>query len=95
LEGLYAAVARRRGRPPAGRPWFPAQRLTVDEALQCFTTEAARICGQDGRRGMIRPGYAADFVVLSRDITSGEPDKMLEARVMMTMVNGLAVHSVL
>jgi predicted amidohydrolase YtcJ len=75
LEGLYAAVARRRGRPPAGRPWFPAQRLTVDEALQCFTTEAARICGQDGRRGMIRPGYAADFVVLSRDITSGEPIK--------------------
>jgi predicted amidohydrolase YtcJ len=45
----------------------PEQRITVQEGLRMFTAEAARIGFLEHRKGMLRAGMDADFVVLERD----------------------------
>jgi len=91
LWGIHAAVTRQRrdGDPEGG--WFPAQRLTVAEALWGFTMGPARACGQEAILGSLTPGKLADLVVLDRDIFSIEPMEIAEARVWMTVFDGQVV----
>lgn len=88
LAGLYAATARRRanGYPEGG--WFPAQRLTPDEAVGAYTCGAARAEGEERHRGSLEPGKLADLVVLSRDIFDTPPEALLDTRVDGTIVGG-------
>jgi predicted amidohydrolase YtcJ len=48
-----------------------SQKLTVDEALAGHTNYAARAISWEHRSGQIKPGYDADFVVLSHDPHEG------------------------
>lgn len=66
--GLHAAVTRCRpnGRPgPAG--WIPAQRVTLEQALNAYTLGAAYAAGWEDRIGRLKPGSYADLIVLDRD----------------------------
>ncbi len=67
LLGFYAAVTRQdlSGNPPGG--WRPQERLTREEALALFTTDAAYAAFEEDRRGRIAPGYEADLTVLAQD----------------------------
>lgn len=92
LVGIDAAVNRRPldGKYPQG--WFPAQRISVEEALHAYTAEAAYAMFSDKKRGTLKPGMQADLVVLNRDILDArEKDKIAETRVVMTMVGGRVV----
>jgi predicted amidohydrolase YtcJ len=93
LAGLYAAVARRRpdGRPPGG--WYPEERLTIGGALEAYTTGAAYAAGQERELGRLAPGFQADLTVVSEDILTGEPERILDARVVATVVDGEVVYS--
>jgi hypothetical protein len=87
--GLHAAVTRRRfdGAPgPDG--WYPAQRLTLQEALQAYTTGAAYAAGMEDRLGCLAPGYLADLLVLDEDPFTCEPERLHELRPAATMVGG-------
>lgn len=90
LKGIYAAVTRRR---PDGAPgpdgWYPAARLTVDEALRGFTLGPAYAAGLERCLGRLAPGYLADLVVLDRDPYRVQPDELLELEVLGTMVDGV------
>jgi len=88
LQGLYAAVARRRadGYPPGG--WHPEQRLTIAEAVAAYTSGAAWAEGEESRRGTIEVGKLADFVILADDIFAGTPETLLQTRVEGTIVGG-------
>jgi hypothetical protein len=90
LEGIYAAVARRK---PDGRPgpdgWYPQNRLTMDEAIRGYTQGAAYAAGMEDRLGALRPGYLADLVVLGADIYSIPHDELLETPVVATMTGGV------
>ena len=91
LDGIHAAVTRQRdnGFPDGG--WYPDQRLTVEEAVGCYTAGAAKITGRGHELGRIAPGMWADMVVLDRDIFACEPARILETRVDLTMVGGRIV----
>lgn len=66
FAGVRSAVLRTwPGGPPGG--WMPEQRMTVEEALRCFTSGAAYAEGAEGERGRIAEGYVADAVALSTD----------------------------
>ena len=92
LLGIHAAVTRQRrdGTPPGG--WYPAQRLTVAEAVWSFTLGPALASGQQNQLGSITPGKLADLVVLDRDIFSIEPMEIAQAQVVMTIFDGRVVY---
>lgn len=91
LWGLYAARTRqdREGAPAGG--WMPEQRVTGEEALAGFTTGAAYAAFAEARRGMLKAGFDADFVVLPVDPVAGEPKQLLDAKVQVTVVDGVDV----
>jgi hypothetical protein len=92
LWGVYAAVTRRTrdGRHPGG--WIPEQKITVEEALRAYTRDATYAELEEGRKGVLRPGYLADLVVLSRDILAIPPEEIPQARVERTLVGGRVVY---
>jgi predicted amidohydrolase YtcJ len=89
--GIHAAVTRQdaRGKPDGG--WYPAQRLTREEALRSYTADAAYAAFQEVRAGMLAPGRLADLAVLSRDITTVSPADILRTETLLTMVGGEVV----
>lgn len=89
LTGLEAAVARETldGLNPDG--WFPEQRVTLAQAMHCYTREGAYAGFNEQKLGAILPGLLADFVVWDRDFTTDDLDKLLEAKVLRTIVGGV------
>lgn len=90
LRGLYAA--RTRQNPSAKRSTLPpGQTLDGAAALAGFTSGAAYASFQENRRGRLLPGFACDLTVLSVDPVACDPKDLLQAKVLMTVVNGVIV----
>jgi len=91
LEGIYAAVTRRTldDKNPDG--WIPEQKITVEEALRAYTKDAAYASFEEGIKGTLEPGKLADFVVLDNDITTIDPVKIRDVKVLQTFVGGKKV----
>ncbi|MGD9395399.1 MAG: amidohydrolase [Candidatus Thorarchaeota archaeon] len=68
-------------------------RLTVEEALRCYTMESAYSVFQEHTLGSLNVGKRADFVVLSDNILEVPTDKIIEIDVEMTVVGGIVEHS--
>ncbi|UCH64343.1 MAG: amidohydrolase [Fidelibacterota bacterium] len=94
LEGIYAAVTRRTldGLNPEG--WVPAEKITVAEALRCYTLHSARSGFMEDRTGTLEPGKLADFVVLSQDLFTIDPVDIPQAQIFMTIVGGKVQYQV-
>ncbi|KAH8119350.1 amidohydrolase family-domain-containing protein [Phellopilus nigrolimitatus] len=91
LAGFHAAITRVApdGRSPHGPDgWFPEQRLTRIEALRGVTIDPAYASFSEKNLGSLEPGKIADYVVLSQDIMSVEADKIIETRVLATVLDG-------
>lgn len=90
--GIHAAVTRRRrdGTPEGG--WFPAQRLTVEEAVWGYTMGAAHASGLQAHQGSITPGKLADLVVTDRDILKIPPMEIADTRVDLAVFDGQVVY---
>ena len=65
----------------------PAQRLTVEEALRCYTLGGAYASFEEELKGSLTPGKLADLVVLSADPFE-HPEEIEEVQVKMTLVGG-------
>ncbi len=92
LLGIYAAVTRATldGKHPDG--WFPEERLTVEEALRAYTQGSAYAAFEEKEKGTISPGKLADLVVISDDVFTIPPEKIKDARVVLTIVGGKVVY---
>ena len=92
LLGVYAAVTRRTldGRNPKG--WVPEQKITVEEALRCYTSNNAWAMFAENEVGRIAPGMLADVVVLSDDIFTIGPEKIEQVQVDMTIFDGKVIY---
>ena len=88
LEGIYAAVTRQTadGKNPNG--WYPEQKISVGEALRCYTANSAFAGFQENAIGRLKAGMLADFVVLSENLFNIPPEKIKDVRVKLTVVNG-------
>ncbi len=90
--GIHAAVTRqRRDGTPAGG-WYPAQRLTVAEAVWGYTMGPAHATGQVARQGSLTPGKLADLIVLDRDIFAIPPAEIADTQVWLTVFDGQIVY---
>lgn len=93
--GMHSAVTRRdrEGRPAGG--WYPEQCLSPEETLRAYTVWGAYAAFMEDRTGTIVPGKWADLTVMDIDpLDAGEkqPEKLLQGRILMTMVAGRIVH---
>jgi predicted amidohydrolase YtcJ len=92
IAGIYAAVTRRTldDKYPGG--WYPAQKISVDQALRCYTINNAYAGFQEKVLGCLKKGMLADFVILSDDLFKIAPEKIREVVVLRTIVNGKEVY---
>ena len=89
LINIHAAVTRQRpdGSPgPAG--WYPAAKLTLEEAIAGYTRGPAYAAGREERLGQLRAGFWADLIVLDRDVTQLPAAELLDAQILATIVGG-------
>jgi predicted amidohydrolase YtcJ len=70
----------------------PAQRLTVEEAIQGYTLGGAYASFEEGLKGSLEPGKLADLVVLAGDPFE-QPQSLEELQVEMTFIGGELVFS--
>jgi predicted amidohydrolase YtcJ len=90
FRGLYAAETRRS--EDGKQEYFPAQRLTTDQAITAYTAGSAYAEFEEQEKGKLVPGMLADFVVLDRDVTATSPEKLLGTQVLRTVVGGKTVY---
>jgi predicted amidohydrolase YtcJ len=92
LLGIYAAVTRRTldGKNPGG--WFPEQKISVAEAIECYTINNAYASFEENIKGSTTKGKLADFVVLSDDILMVKPEEIQNLQVEMTVLGGRVVY---
>ena len=68
------------------------ERITAEEALRCYTVGSAYAEFMEDRKGMLKAGMLADFVVLSQDITSVPRERIGDTVVEETVVGGRSVY---
>jgi predicted amidohydrolase YtcJ len=90
--GLAWARLRRAPGEVDREPFAAAQALTALEALEGYTTEAARVLGEEHVAGRIAPGMRADFTGLAADPVECPADELPDVPVLLTVVDGEVVH---
>lgn len=90
LAGIQCAVTRTT--LDGAKAFLPEQSLTVEEALDTFTAMGARASFEEHVKGVLLPGMAADFTVLSEDIRRCSPKDITKASVCQTFLNGICVY---
>ena len=89
LLGIHDMVNQRTA---SGRPFNPAEALTPEEAIRCYTLHSARAAFREGDLGSLEPGKLADFAVLSADPTAIAPEGIAAIEVLATVVGGRVAH---
>ncbi|MCL4867634.1 MAG: amidohydrolase [Anaerolineae bacterium] len=89
IRGIHAAATRRQANgSPGEEGWYPAQRLSLEEAIRGFTMAAALTSGQEQQLGSITPGKLADLTIFDRDITAIPPHDLRHVTIDATIVGG-------
>jgi len=92
MLGLYAAVTRKTlsGQPEGG--WFPQEKLTIEEAIKAYTLNTAYAAFEEDLKGTITVGKLADYVVVSENLLTMDPDAIKDVTVVTTVVGGVPVY---
>jgi len=90
FRGLYAATTRTS--ESGKQQYYPDQKISMDQAIAAYTTGSAFAEFAEKEKGLMIPGMLADFVVLDRDVTAVVPQKLLQTKVLRTVVGGKTVY---
>lgn len=93
IANFYAAITRKtlKGTPETG--YEPRQKMTRLEALRAMTSNNAFAAFAEQNQGVIAVGNYADLTILSSDLLNVEEHKILDTKVMKTIVAGETVFS--
>jgi predicted amidohydrolase YtcJ len=89
LLGIHDMVNQRTA---SGRPFNPAEAITAEQAIRCYTLHSARAAFRETDLGSLEPGKLADFIVLSADPTAISPEDIAAVEVLATVVGGRVAH---
>jgi predicted amidohydrolase YtcJ len=93
LVGIRNAVLRQSGDHQPEGGWVPAQRITVEEAIRAYTLGAAHAGHVEHDEGSLSVGKRADFIILSGNPLTIDPDRIADLAVLSTHVGGVEVFS--
>jgi predicted amidohydrolase YtcJ len=92
FRGLYACVTRER---PDGGPrngWEPQEKISLEECIRAYTSGSAYAQFEEGKKGELKAGEYADFIILSNDLTKVPPAQFTKTKVLQTVVSGRTVY---
>jgi predicted amidohydrolase YtcJ len=92
FRGLYACVTRER---PQGGPkngWEPQEKISLEDCIRAYTSGSAFAQSEEGKKGELKAGEYADFIVLSNDLTKVRPSEYTNTKVVRTVVGGKTVY---
>jgi len=92
FRGLYACVTREHpdGGPKSG--WEPQEKISLADCIKAYTSGSAYAQFEEGKKGELKPGEYADFVILSNDLTKIPSAQFTKTRVLRTVVDGRTVY---
>jgi predicted amidohydrolase YtcJ len=93
LEAIQVAITRRGPDEPAGPAWLPSELVDLPTAIGAYTKNGAFLSFEEKTRGSIEPGKAADLVVLDRNLFKIPAQRIHEAKVVLTVLDGKIVYS--
>ena len=92
FRGLYACVTRElpEGGPAVG--WQLQEKISLDDCIRAYTIGSAYAQFEEGKKGDLKVGKFADFIILSQDLTKATPKEVLNTEVLQTVVGGRTVY---
>jgi predicted amidohydrolase YtcJ len=88
----FASATADRPGDRTGRTDNAAQLLPIRQAIQAYTRDGAWASFDEQRKGTLARDMLADIVVLSEDIFTGPPARLLETEVVVTIMDGKVVY---
>jgi len=67
-------------------------RITLEEAVKCYTLNSAYASFEADFKGSLEKGKLADIVILDRDLTEIPANQIMNAHVYMTIVDGTILY---
>ena len=92
FRGLHACVTRERpdGGPKGG--WEKQEKISLQDCIRAYTSGSAYAQFEEGKKGELKQGEYADFLILSDDLTKIPPAQYTKTRVLRTVVGGRTVY---
>jgi len=85
MVGLYAAVTRK---GESGKVYGPGEAVSMKDAIIMYTKQGAFLTREEKIKGTLEVGKLADMVVLTEDLLTVSPERVLNMKVDMTIVGG-------
>jgi predicted amidohydrolase YtcJ len=92
FEQMETAVTRLEALGGTTEPLLPDEAISLAEALDAFTINAAYVNRLEKDAGSIEVGKRADLAVLDRNLFDTAPAELSDTRVLVTLFEGKAVH---
>ena len=89
LVGIYAAVTRK---GMTGTVYGLDEAITMEEAIRGYTALGAYLNFEEGIKGTLEAGKLADMVLLSEDLLTIDPERIMGVTVEKTWIGGDLVH---
>ncbi len=89
MVGLYAAVTRK---GMTGTVYGPDEAIDMEEAIRAYTLLGAYLNFEEDLKGSLESGKFADMIVLSDDLLTIDPERILEVGIEKTWVAGELVY---
>jgi predicted amidohydrolase YtcJ len=80
IYGLYAAVTRQTVQRTPSEGWFPAERLSIEEAIKAYTWGSAYASFEENIKGTLTEGKLADITVLDTNLLRTKPTDWIDER---------------
>lgn len=89
LVGIYAAVTRK---GMTGTVYGLDEAITMEEAIRAYTALGAYLNFEEEIKGTLEAGKLADMVLLSEDLLTIDPERIMGVAVEKTWIGGELVH---
>ena len=93
MEGLYASVTRKDRLGENGDGWHPEQKIKMEDAIKYYTLGSAYSQFMENLKGMIKPGFLADIVIVDKDLLTIPENEIMKTKVDYTIVGGKVVYA--
>ena len=91
VYGIYSAVTRITGDGKNPNGWYPNEKLSIEDALKAYTVTNAYASFLDGKIGMLKEGFYADFTILENNLFEVPKEKIKDIKAIRTVLKGKEV----